>query len=60
MWIGLVLSYEIPSLPTGTAVIGVATASFAGAALLARLRRRIAAPVSGGGSLDEPRFVEAS
>jgi zinc/manganese transport system permease protein len=32
-WIGLFLSYEIDSLPAGTAVIGVATAAFAAAAL---------------------------
>lgn len=32
-WLGLFLSYEIDSLPAGTAVIGVATAAFAGAAL---------------------------
>lgn len=32
-WIGLFLSYEIDSLPAGTAVIGVATVAFAGAAL---------------------------
>ena len=28
MWVGLALSYEIASLPAGTAVIGVATAAF--------------------------------
>ena len=38
MWIGLALSYRIPSLPPGTAVIGVATAAFVLAALLAWLR----------------------
>jgi zinc/manganese transport system permease protein len=32
-WIGLFLSYEISSLPAGTAVIGVATAAFAAAAI---------------------------
>lgn len=32
-WIGLFLSYEIDSLPAGTAVIGVATAAFAAAAI---------------------------
>ncbi|HVO55548.1 MAG TPA: metal ABC transporter permease [Solirubrobacterales bacterium] len=32
-WLGLALSYEIPNLPAGTAVIGVAAASFALAAL---------------------------
>ncbi|HET7443345.1 MAG TPA: metal ABC transporter permease [Solirubrobacterales bacterium] len=32
-WLGLFLSYEIDSLPAGTAVIGVATAAFAAAAL---------------------------
>jgi zinc/manganese transport system permease protein len=35
-WLGLVLSYEIPDLPAGTAIIGVATALF----VLAALRRR--------------------
>jgi zinc/manganese transport system permease protein len=40
MWIGLALSYQIPSLPPGTAVIGVATSAFVLAALLAWLRRR--------------------
>ncbi len=33
-WLGLALSYEIPDLPAGTAVIGVAASSFALAALL--------------------------
>jgi zinc/manganese transport system permease protein len=32
-WVGLFLSYEIDSLPAGTAVIGVATAAFAAAAI---------------------------
>jgi zinc/manganese transport system permease protein len=32
-WLGLFLSYEIDSLPAGTAVIGVATAAFAAAAI---------------------------
>ncbi len=32
-WIGLFLSYEIDSLPAGTAVIGVATAAFTAAAI---------------------------
>jgi len=32
-WLGLFLSYEIDSLPAGTAVIGIATAAFAIAAL---------------------------
>jgi zinc/manganese transport system permease protein len=40
MWIGLLLSYEIDSLPAGTAVIGVATAAFLLAAIRDRLRRR--------------------
>ena len=35
-WVGLALSYEIPSLPAGTAVIGVATAAFLLAALASR------------------------
>jgi zinc/manganese transport system permease protein len=60
MWIGLALSYRIPSLPPGTAVIGVATAIFALAALLARLRRRGTEPTVAGGTRDEPRFAEAS
>ena len=51
MWIGLALSYRIPSLPTGTAVIGVATAAFAGAALLTRLQRRDAGRHSLGSNL---------
>jgi zinc/manganese transport system permease protein len=59
MWIGLGLSYRIPSLPPGTAVIGVATAAFVLAALLARLRRRGAVPMSGS-THDEPTFAEAS
>jgi hypothetical protein len=37
MWLGLFLSYEIDSLPAGTAVIGVATAVF----LLAAIRDRV-------------------
>ncbi len=32
-WVGLFLSYEIDSLPAGTAVIGVAAAAFAAAAI---------------------------
>jgi zinc/manganese transport system permease protein len=39
MWLGLFLSYEIDSLPAGTAVIGVATAAF----LLAAIRDRVRA-----------------
>ncbi len=35
-WLGLALSYEIPQLPAGSAVIGVATAAFVLAALAAR------------------------
>lgn len=38
-WIGLALSYEIDSLPTGTAVIGVAAAIFLAAAI-PRIRLR--------------------
>jgi zinc/manganese transport system permease protein len=41
MWLGLLLSYEVDSLPAGTAVIGVATGIF----LLAALRDRIRAGV---------------
>ncbi len=37
-WLGLALSYWIPSLPPGTAVIGVATAVFAVAGLATRRR----------------------
>jgi zinc/manganese transport system permease protein len=51
MWVGLGLSYRIASLPTGTAVIGVATAAFAGAALLTRLQRRDAGRQSLGSKL---------
>jgi zinc/manganese transport system permease protein len=40
MWLGLFLSYEVDSLPAGTAVIGVATAAF----LLAALRERAVLP----------------
>lgn len=59
MWLGLLLSYEIASLPAGTAVIGVATAVF----LLAALRDRIRSgngllPWRGAGSL--PSAVEAA
>jgi zinc/manganese transport system permease protein len=62
MWIGLALSYRISSLPPGTAVICVATASFVLAALFARLRRR-SAPGSAApdpGPLEEPRLAEAA
>jgi len=38
MWLGLFLSYEIASLPAGTAVIGVATGIFLLAAIRDRLR----------------------
>ncbi|HVY97025.1 MAG TPA: metal ABC transporter permease [Solirubrobacterales bacterium] len=38
MWAGLALSYEIGSLPASSAVIGVATAAFVGAAAVAWLR----------------------
>ncbi len=40
MWAGLALSYRIPSLPAGTAVIGVATAALVAAAAVDRLRGR--------------------
>jgi zinc/manganese transport system permease protein len=40
MWIGLVLSFQIASLPASTAVIGVATAAFLLAAAVSWLRRR--------------------
>jgi zinc/manganese transport system permease protein len=58
MWIGLALSYRIPSLPPGTAVIAVATATFVLAAILARLRRR-GAMSPAAGTPDEPRFAGA-
>jgi zinc/manganese transport system permease protein len=48
IWAGLVLSYQIPSLPASTATIGVATAAFLLAAVLSRLRRRSRAPASQG------------
>jgi zinc/manganese transport system permease protein len=60
MWLGLAISYRVPSLPTGTATIGVATAVFAVAALIARLRDRHAAAASSRGSLDEAGFAEAA
>jgi zinc/manganese transport system permease protein len=59
MWIGLALSYRIPSLPTGTAVIGVATATFVLAAVFDRLRRRGAVTVAGAGLPDEPGLASA-
>jgi zinc/manganese transport system permease protein len=52
MWAGLALSYWIAALPASTAVIGIATAAFAAAALLAHLRERRALP--------GPRFLETS
>jgi zinc/manganese transport system permease protein len=53
MWIGLALSYRIPSLPASTAVIGVATVTFLLAAAVSWLRRRSRPPrVSG---IDEVR-----
>jgi zinc/manganese transport system permease protein len=58
MWIGLALSYRIPSLPAGTAVIGVATATFALAALFAGLRRRETRRMPGSGARGEPRLAE--
>ncbi|MFL5897594.1 MAG: metal ABC transporter permease [Solirubrobacterales bacterium] len=39
MWIGLLLSYRIPSLPASTGVMGVATAAFLLAAGVSRPRR---------------------
>jgi zinc/manganese transport system permease protein len=59
MWIGLALSYRIPSLPTGTAVIGVATAAFVLTALLAWWRRRDAGPPLAAGIPEQPRFARA-
>ena len=40
MWGGLVLSYEIASLPASTGVIGLAAAAYAAAAAWTRLQRR--------------------
>jgi zinc/manganese transport system permease protein len=48
MWLGLVLSYQIPSLPASTAVIGVATMTFLLAAAVSWLRRRSRPPASQG------------
>jgi zinc/manganese transport system permease protein len=48
MWIGLALSYRIPSLPASTAVIGVATVTFLLAAAVSWLRRRSRPPASRG------------
>jgi len=48
MWAGLVLSYQIPSLPASTAVIGIATATFLLAAAVSWLRRRSRPPASQG------------
>jgi zinc/manganese transport system permease protein len=59
MWIGLALSYRIPSLPTGTAVIGVATAAFVLTALLAWWRRRDAGLPPAAGIPEQPRFARA-
>jgi zinc/manganese transport system permease protein len=44
MWVGLLLSYQIPSLPASTAVIGVATVTFLLAAAVSSLRRRSRPP----------------
>ena len=46
-WLGLLLAYEIDSLPAGTAIIGVATAVFLLAALRDRLRNGTALPGAG-------------
>jgi zinc/manganese transport system permease protein len=48
MWAGLVLSYQIPSLPASTAVIGVATVIFLLTAAVSWLRRRSRPPASQG------------
>jgi zinc/manganese transport system permease protein len=53
MWAGLVLSYQIPSLPASTAVIGVATVTFLLAAAVSWLRSRSRPPASQG--IDEVR-----
>jgi zinc/manganese transport system permease protein len=46
MWAGLALSYQIPSLPPSSAIIGLAAAGYGLAALARRFRWR-AAPRSG-------------
>ena len=55
-WAGLALSYEIDSLPAGTAVIGVATGAFLLAAVRDRVRRggpaRLAAAVTRPSSIE--------
>ncbi len=58
-WAGLALSYRVAELPAGTAVIGFATASFLGAALLARRRGRRRAP-SAATRIGRPGLSEAA
>jgi zinc/manganese transport system permease protein len=40
MWGGLALSYAIASLPSSTAIIGMAASAYAGAGIWSRLARR--------------------
>jgi hypothetical protein len=40
MWGGLALSYAIASLPSSTAIIGMAASAYAGASIWSRLARR--------------------
>jgi zinc/manganese transport system permease protein len=56
-WAGLVLSYEVDSLPAGTAVISVATAVFLLAAGRDQLRRRGPAGMRAG--VSRPSSIEA-
>ena len=37
-WVGVILSYLVPSLPPSSAILGVATLAYVGAALVARAR----------------------
>ena len=43
MWLGLTISYLVPSLPPSTAVIAVASAIYLLAFLLTTARRRLSA-----------------
>ena len=51
MWLGLTLSYLVPSLPPSTAVIAIATATYLATFLpgLPRARRRLGPLIAGGG-----------
>jgi zinc/manganese transport system permease protein len=59
-WGGLALSYEIPSLPASTAIIGLAALSYAGATLLASWRadRGPAGGPGGSHNPDRRRFLK--